>query len=115
MNTNEEGNPKPHCIRVRYKGEVTYVRINEIQYIEALGWRSVFHTDGGEIICGRMLGELTDELAAYGICRCHRAYAVNISRVKAIRSGSIVTDDGELPIGRRYRAQVRIDYEKQHK
>jgi hypothetical protein len=88
------------------------VSIDQIRFIRAEGnYVRVFHRDGSGLM-RVSLAELEARLAPYGFLRLHRSALCNRAHVASLRrnvSGtlSVVIDDcHELPVGRRYAAQV---------
>jgi DNA-binding LytR/AlgR family response regulator len=68
------------------------------------------HTDRGSELLNISLGKLVDAWASIGMVRIHRSYAVRIAAVSELRKSganhTVVVDERELPISRRYAKRV---------
>jgi two-component system, LytTR family, response regulator len=94
---------------VKSIGEVTFVKIREIDWIEAADYYSCLHTGARTHLLRRSMLDLERELDPSLFCRIHRSTIVNLHRVRSLQlneSGeySVLLDTGaELRLSRRYR------------
>jgi two-component system, LytTR family, response regulator len=94
---------------VKSIGEVTFVKIREIDWIEAADYYSCLHTGARTHLLRRSMLDLERELDPSLFCRIHRSTIVNLHRVRSLQlneSGeySVLFDTGaELRLSRRYR------------
>lgn len=95
---------------LKYDGDgvICRVPLKEIQYIEALGKvLHVYTKDEAEIIMRDSLNHMEEKYRAYGFCRCHRSYLVNMDYVRACQDGFFILRDGqEIPYGTKYMDEV---------
>jgi two-component system, LytTR family, response regulator len=109
------GNGKPDDQRIAIKeaGQVTFVKLSEIDWIEAADYYACLHVGGKSHLLRRSLTDLDQELDPSAFCRVHRSAIVNLDRVRNLKVGA----DGEyevclangtrLPLSRRYRRQIK--------
>ena len=61
----------------RYK-----VLLNSLSYVETFGRKLLLHTEQGDIICGKSMKEVENELGDKGFARCHASCLVNLHYVR---------------------------------
>jgi two-component system, LytTR family, response regulator len=100
--------------RLAIKGprQVSFLKISEIDWIEAADYYACLHVGARTHLLRRSLSELEQELDARIFCRIHRSTIVNLDRI----CGLELNDDGEydvllenrtrLRLSRRYRRQL---------
>jgi two-component system, LytTR family, response regulator len=104
---------------VKSVGQVSFVKIREIDWIEAADYYSCLHTGAKTHLLRRSMLDLERELHPSLFCRIHRSTIVNLDRVLSLQlneSGeySVLLDTGaELRLSRRYRkllqSRLRLD------
>jgi len=100
---------KVERIAVKSAGQVVFVKIAEIDWIEAADYYVALHVGGKAHLLRRSMAELEEELEPSVFCRIHRSTMVNLDRVRALESGEedetiVVLDGGaRLRMSRRYR------------
>jgi two-component system, LytTR family, response regulator len=78
-------------IAVKSAGEVAFVKIAEIDWIEAADYYSCLHVGKKTHMLRRSMAELESELDPAVFCRVHRSSIVNLERVRGLK----VSEDGE--------------------
>lgn len=75
------------------------VPLHTLRYVETFNRNLMVHAEQENIICYKSMKELTQELADYGVVRCHSSYLVNLAYVKVVKKLEITLITGEvLPI-----------------
>jgi len=98
---------------VKSAGQVSFLKISEIDWIEAADYYSCLHVGTKSHLVRRSMAELDQELDQSVFCRIHRSTIVQLDRVRGLKlneSGEydVVLKDGtRLRLSRRYRAQVQ--------
>ena len=99
-------------LAIKSAGTTRFIRVGEIDWIEAAGVYVSLHVAGKELLYRATLNELEERLDPALFIRIHRSAMVNIDSVvqlEAISHGEfgVVLRDGSRPrISRSYRAQV---------
>ena len=98
---------------IKSVGEVAFVKISEIDWIEAADYYASLHVGARTYLLRRSMSELEQELDPGIFCRIHRSAIVKLDRVKGLR----LSEDGEydvllengarLRMSRRYRKQLQ--------
>ena len=89
-----QGKDKPKKIdrlAVKNAGQISFVRIAEIDWIEAADYYACLHVGAKTHLLRRSMGELEQELSPEIFCRIHRSTIVNLDRVRSVMTG----EDGE--------------------
>jgi two-component system, LytTR family, response regulator len=103
----------PDRLIIKGTGQVSFVKICEIDWIEAADYYACLHVGSKTHLLRRSLSELDEELDQHLFCRIHRSTIVNLDRVQGLK----VNEDGEydvlldggtrLRLSRRYRKQLQ--------
>jgi two-component system LytT family response regulator len=98
---------------IKGAGQVTFVKISEIDWIEAADYYACLHLRTKTHLLRRRMSDLERELDPTVFCRIHRSSIVNINRIRGLE----VAEDGEyevtldtgarLRLSRRYRKQLQ--------
>ena len=98
----------PERLVVKSSGQVLFIDVAEIDWIDAANYYACLHTGTSTHILRRSLAVLEQELDPAAFCRIHRSTIVNLHRVRGLE----LTDDGEycvlLKSGERLRASRRF-------
>ena len=100
------------CLMIKDGGRVLFLRVEEIDWIEAAGVYVQVHTAGKTWLHRISLSELEARLDARRFIRIHRSTIVNLSRIKELRPHShgdflvALRDGAELKLSRSYRQKV---------
>jgi two-component system, LytTR family, response regulator len=109
------GDNRPRKIErvvVKNAGEVCFVKISEIDYIEAADYYACLHVGPRRHLLRRSLSELEGELDPNLFCRVHRSSIVNLERVRSLKlhqdgEYEVVLENGSrVRLSRRYRKQL---------
>lgn len=104
---------KTERLMIKSVGEVSFVRVSEIDWIEADDYYACLHVGPRNHLLRRSLAELEQDLRDANFCRIHRSAIVNIDRIKALKLNAdgeynVVLESGsELRLGRRYRRDLQ--------
>jgi len=97
---------------IKNAGEVCFVKIAEIDWIEAADYYACLHVGARTHLLRRSMAELEDDLDPSLFCRVHRSSIVNLDRVRGLKLGQdgeyeVLLESGErLRLSRRYRKQL---------
>jgi two-component system LytT family response regulator len=100
---------KPDRLVIKNAGEVLFLKLTEIDWIEAADYYVCVHAAGRSHLLRRSLSELDQELDPTVFCRIHRSAIVNLQRVRGLKLNAegdydVVLDSGaKLRLSRRYR------------
>lgn len=102
---------------VGYKGEQLHVFVEDIIYFEAEESYTKIYTYGKSShdnncnLIAKKLGQIEDTLKEFDFVRVHKSYLVNLVNVTDINEKICFRNyDFKIPIGRKYRQQVRNAY-----
>jgi two-component system LytT family response regulator len=113
IENHRSASPKPKCLAVKSSGQIVFLKLAEIDWIEAADYYACLHVGNKTHLLRRSMSELEQDLDPAVFCRIHRSAIVNLARVRAIelnRHGEydVLLDNGTaLPISRRYRKQLQ--------
>jgi two-component system LytT family response regulator len=105
--------PKLARLIVKSAGEVAFVNLSEIDWIEAADYYAALHVGAKTHLLRRSISELEQDLDGELFCRIHRSTIVNLERVQALKPGEdgeyrvMIHDGTQLRLSRRYRKQVQ--------
>lgn len=91
-------------LAIKSAGQVVFVKLSEIDWIEAADYYACLHAGTRTHLLRRSLKELDEELDPRRFCRVHRSTIVNLDRV----SGLSVNDDGEYDVVLQNRTRLRL-------
>lgn len=100
-------------ILVRNAGRISFLRVEEIDWIEAADYYSCLHVGPRTHLLRRSMAELERDLAAERFCRIHRSTIVNLSRVRdlCLDAGGeyevVLRDETRLKVSRGYREKLQ--------
>jgi two-component system LytT family response regulator len=108
-------NPLPMLERfaVKSAGQVSFLKVSEIDWIEAADYYSCLHVGARTHLLRRSMAELDEELDQAVFCRIHRSTIVKLDRVRGLKlneSGEydVLLEDGtKLRLSRRYRKELQ--------
>ncbi len=96
-----------HHIFVKADRKTFRVALNEIFYLKSNGDYIHVIRDGKSLITNESLKNMQQRLPAGQFVRTHKSYIVNLSYVKAFERGRIILRDIDLPVGDKYRENLR--------
>ena len=100
----ENGRRQIERIVVKSAGEVCFVKIADIDWIEAADYYACLHVGTRNHLLRRSLSELEAELDPNQFCRVHRSSIVNLERVSSLK----LDEEGEYEVLLRTGARVRM-------
>jgi len=98
---------------IKSVGQVSFVRISDIDWIEAADYYAGVHVGARTHLLRRSLADLEQELESSMFCRVHRSAIVNVDRVRTLQLNSngeynVVLENGsELRLSRRFRKHLQ--------
>ncbi|WP_353069173.1 LytTR family DNA-binding domain-containing protein [Tunturibacter empetritectus] len=99
-------------LAVKTDGITRFVRVKDIEWIEAAGVYVTLHTSGKEFLYRAALTDLTESLDPSLFLRIHRSFIVNIENIVQLESLShgefeVLLKDGSRPrVSRTYRSSI---------
>jgi len=103
---------KPEHITVKQGNQVLFVRLEDIDWIEAADYYACLHVGAKSHLVRRSLADLEQDLDPALFRRTHRSAIVNIRRLRALqlnRNGeyeALLENGVIVPVSRRYRRQL---------
>jgi two-component system, LytTR family, response regulator len=103
---------REHLI-VKSAGQVCFVKLTDIDWIEAADYYSCLHVGAKSHLLRRSMAELEKELDQAIFCRIHRSTIVKLDRVRSLKLNEngeydVLLDNGtRLRLSRRYRRQLQ--------
>ncbi|MDO4491481.1 MAG: LytTR family DNA-binding domain-containing protein [Lachnospiraceae bacterium] len=80
-------------------GEAVKISLNQLQYVEILNHRLIYHTMLGDFHEFKSMKEAEKELGE-GFARCNQCYLVNLKLVKGIKDDCVMVGNDRLRISR---------------
>ncbi|HEY1976680.1 MAG TPA: LytTR family DNA-binding domain-containing protein [Candidatus Baltobacteraceae bacterium] len=100
-------------IAIKSIGGVEFVRVADIDWIEAADYYSRLHAGGRSHLLRRSMAELEADLKDSSFCRIHRSTIVNVERIRSLKldedgeHGVLLADGTTLRVSRRYRRTLQ--------
>ena len=104
---------KVERLAIKNAGEVSFVKISDIDWIEAADYYACLHVGSKSHLLRRSMADLEQELDQNIFCRTHRSSIVNLDRVKSLKLGEdgeheVLLENGtNLRLSRRYRKELQ--------
>jgi len=101
-------------VTVKSLGQVLFLKVSEIDWIEAADYYACLHAGTKAHLLRRSLSELERDLDPAHFCRIHRSTIVNVDRVRTLQfekegDYEVLIENGtKLRLGRRYRQQFLL-------
>jgi two-component system LytT family response regulator len=109
----KESSKKQERLVIKSAGQILFLRISEIDWIEAADYYACLHVGSTTHLLRRSMSDLGQDLDQAIFCRIHRSTIVNLNRVRTL----VLNEDGErdvllengtrLRLSRRYRKQLQ--------
>jgi two-component system LytT family response regulator len=105
-------------LRVRSAGQVAYVPIPDIDWVEAADYYVCLHVGPKSHLLRQSMAELEQELDGKVFCRIHRSAIVNLRRVRALEVDSageyqvVLACGKKLRLSRRFRKELQARMEE---
>jgi len=100
-------------LSIKSAGQVVFLKISEIDWIEAADYYACLHVGTKTHLLRRSMSELDRDLDQTIFCRIHRSTIVNLDRVRGLRLGEegeheVLLENGtSLRLSRNYRKQLQ--------
>jgi two-component system, LytTR family, response regulator len=100
-------------LAVKSAGQLTFLKISEIDWIEAADYYSCLHVGTKSHLLRRSMAELDQELDQSAFCRIHRSTIVKLDRVRGLKLNEngdydvLLHNGTRLRLSRRYRKQLQ--------
>jgi two-component system LytT family response regulator len=98
---------------VKSRGQVLFVNVTDIDWIEAAGYYACVHAGSDTHIIRRTLAELEQDLGDEQFIRIHRSIIVNLARIHRLelQNGGeyevVLSSKARLPLSRRFRKRLQ--------
>jgi len=98
---------------VRNQGQMVFLRVAEIDWIEAAGYYACLHVGGDTHVLRRPLADLEQDLGEDRFVRIHRSTIVNLDRIRGLelQAGGeyevVLRSKARLRLSRRYRKRLQ--------
>jgi two-component system, LytTR family, response regulator len=100
-------------LAIKNAGEVLFLKITEIDWVEAADYYVCLHVGGRSHMLRRSMAEVAEELDPAQFCRIHRSAIVNLERVRRLETAAdggtdaVLTTGARLSVSRRYRRELQ--------
>jgi two-component system LytT family response regulator len=101
------------CLAVKSPGHLLFIKIAEIDWIEAADYYAAVHVGPKSHLLRRSINSLEHDLDPAVFCRIHRSTIVNLSRVRGLELNEEGEHDARLDNGTRLRVSRRYRGELQ--
>ena len=104
---------KPERLIIKSAGQVLFLKISEIDWIEAADYYACLHAGAKTHLLRRSIAELDEELDAALFCRIHRSTIVNLNRVRGLELNEageyevLLENGARLRLSRSYRKELQ--------
>jgi two-component system LytT family response regulator len=104
---------KPDRLAIKSVGQVEFVKISDIDWIEAADYYACLHVGARTHLLRRSMSELEQELDPVVFSRIHRSTIVNLDRVRGLKLGEdgeyevLLENGARLRLSQRYRKQLQ--------
>lgn len=101
-------------ILIKSAGRISFVRVDEIDWVEAADYYACLHTGSRTHLLRRSMADLERDLDPNRFCRIHRSTIVNLSRVQDLCFDAegehelVLRDATRLKVSRGYREKLRV-------
>ena len=92
-----------NTLAIKAVGGVAFVKLDQIDWIEAADYYSRLHIGGKTHLLRRSMSELESDLQTFEFCRIHRSTIVNLERVRGLELNENGEHDALLDDGTRLR------------
>ncbi len=104
---------KQERLAIKNAGHVLFLKISEIDWIEAADYYACLHVGPKTHLLRRSMSDLDQELDHTMFCRIHRSTIVNLTRVRTLilnedgENDALLDDGTKLRLSRRYRKHLQ--------
>jgi len=113
LGTGKGQSPTLQRLVIKSAGEVAFVNLSEIDWIEAADYYAALHVGAKTHLLRRSMAELEQDLDPEIFCRIHRSTIVNLKRIQGLKLHEdgeyrvLIENGAELRLSRRYRKHVQ--------
>ncbi|MDD5900041.1 MAG: LytTR family DNA-binding domain-containing protein [Lachnospiraceae bacterium] len=113
----EEKRENVELVFIGYNGKEQSIRLNDIVYFKASGSYTEIYSYASDMtrmeyfVISKKIGEVEQSMEDYSVLRVHKSFLVNLANVVSV--GEVIkvrNSEEEIPIGRKYKEQVREAY-----
>jgi len=103
----------PERIVIKSAGQVLFVKVSDIDWIEAADYYACLHVGPRTHLLRRTMSELEQEFDPRRFCRIHRSAIVNLDRIRSLKLNEdgdhdvILESGATLRLSRRYRKELQ--------
>jgi len=90
-------------IFVKANKKTINIKLDSIQYVEALGDYVKIYTKEGHVVTYQSLKGIERLLPSLKFYRIHKSYIVSLSKIKSIEGNMVHMEKGTIPIGNNYK------------
>jgi two-component system LytT family response regulator len=111
--TSPSRNQRGERLAIKSRGQVIFVKVTDIDWIEAAGYYACLHVGNDTHIIRRTLADLEHDLKDEGFVRIHRSTIVKLERIAGLvlqAEGEyqvVLTSKIQLQLSRRYRKRLQ--------
>ena len=104
---------KMERLSIKNSGQVSFLKIAEIDWIEAADYYACLHVGVRTHLLRRSMADLEQDLDPRIFCRIHRSTIVNLDRIRSLELNDdgeyevLIEDGARLRLSRRYRKQLQ--------
>ncbi len=102
----------PEFFTIKDSGSIYKIQNRDLLYIEASGNYLKIFSSQQTIVIKSGLQDFLEKHEFLNLCRIHKSFAINISKVSKITYYKVKLEAKELPIGRKYRNSFLEQFEK---
>jgi len=95
---------RPQRLVVKEQGQVLFVDIADIDWVEAAGYYACLHAGGATHVIRRTLSDLESDLGEERFVRIHRSIIVNLERIRGLE----LQDGGEYDVVLKTHVRLRL-------
>ncbi len=105
--------PSPEPLIVKSAGQVLFVNVADIDWIDAANYYACLHVGPHTHVLRRTLADLEQQLQFGSFCRIHRSTIVNVNRIRGLELMNdgeyavILKSGGRLRLSRRFRKALQ--------
>lgn len=109
----QEEKEYPNQLFVRSRNQIIPIEVEEINWIEAEGDYSRIYFGEKEVLCGKRLGKLLEQLDPEKFARVHRSYTISLFSLKDLNPDgyggftATLVDDKKVKVSRNYSDQIK--------
>lgn len=101
-------------LRFKWRGKLGSIAYNKILFVSSQEHKlSIYCNDGTVQECMGKMSEIAEQICGDTFLRVHQSYLVNRNYVDSLSGSEIIVAGHNIPVSRRYAAEVKKRYQKQ--